>query len=253
MPIEPFNQVLESDFLNPGRQKINTALEVLRLASNAVESQVGSLEPSDISTLLVGGKINPVYLDEFVTSVTASGVSVVDAGGNFTATNLEDILVELFNSISSPSSGSTWYTGSVAPATGLGEVGDFYLRGTTGEFYEKTAGATWTYRGNLRGPTGLPGADGADGADGAPGAPGVDGADGADGVGLPAGGATGYIPEKIDSSDYNVQWVIPDTKTVKRSGGLWPASRPVALTVYAVGTAPEPVWLTAEDFFFQEV
>lgn len=249
MPTEPFNQVLESDFLNPGREKLNTALEVLRLATNALESQVTSLEPSDISTLLVNGKINPLYLEEFVTSVTASDVSVVDSGGNFTATNLEDILVELFNSVSSSSAGSTWYTGSIAPETGLGEVGDFYLRGTTGEFYEKTAGATWTYRGNLRGPTGLPGADGADGA---PGAPGVDGADGVDGVGVPPGGDTGYVLEKNSPTNYDANWVMVDTKTVKHDGS-WPASRPIAVTVIAVGPAPQPVWLLPDDVFLSEV
>lgn len=243
MTTEPFNQVLESDFLNPGREKFNTALEALRLATNSLEAQINSLEPSDISTLLVDGKINPLYLEEFVTSVTAADVSVVDSGGNFTATNLEDILVELFNGVSSSSAGSTWYTGSLIPETSLGEVGDFYLRGTTGEFYEKTAGATWTYRGNLRGPTGLPGADGADGAPGA---------DGADGVGVPPGGDTGYILEKNSPTDYDGSWVLPDTKTVKHDGS-WPASRPIAATVIAVGPAPQPVWILPGDVFLSEV
>lgn len=50
--------------------------------------------------------------------------------------------------------GSVWHTGSGAPAAGLGAVGDFYLDGDNGDFYEKTADDTWTFRGNLRGPGG---------------------------------------------------------------------------------------------------
>lgn len=40
--------------------------------------------------------------------------------------------------------GSTWYSGSGAPATGTGAVNDFYLRTDTGGIYKKTAAAVWT-------------------------------------------------------------------------------------------------------------
>lgn len=53
--------------------------------------------------------------------------------------------------------GSRWYTGSGAPSTGLGIVGDFYLDSATGNFYEKTGTSTWTLRGNIRGPAGADG------------------------------------------------------------------------------------------------
>lgn len=44
---------------------------------------------------------------------------------------------------------------------------------------------------------------------GAQGAPGADGQDGTDGVGVPAGGTAGQILAKVDSTDYNTEWVTP--------------------------------------------
>jgi hypothetical protein len=61
--------------------------------------------------------------------------------------------------------GATWLSGADAPAGGLGEIGDFYLR-STGEYYKKTGVSTWASQGSLVGPAGSDGADGADGADG---------------------------------------------------------------------------------------
>lgn len=54
--------------------------------------------------------------------------------------------------------GSRWYTGSGAPAGGLGIVGDFYLDSLTGGYYEKTGVATWTLQGSLQGTDGTDGA-----------------------------------------------------------------------------------------------
>ncbi len=48
--------------------------------------------------------------------------------------------------------GSSWYTGSTTPDSGLGLQKDFYLRTTNGDYYEKTGVSTWTLRGNLKGP-----------------------------------------------------------------------------------------------------
>lgn len=42
------------------------------------------------------------------------------------------------------SNGSTWYSGTGAPATSSGVVNDFYLRNDTGGIYKKTGAAVWT-------------------------------------------------------------------------------------------------------------
>ena len=88
--------------------------------------------------------------------------------------------------------GSQWWTSEAVPAPGLGDVGDFYLRSSNGDYYEKTAEDVWSYKGNLRGPPGLTGAQGATGAAGATGPQGVQGEQGVPG---PAGalGATGPV------------------------------------------------------------
>lgn len=67
--------------------------------------------------------------------------------------------------------GSTWRSGSTVPSSGLGIDGDFYLRTSNGDVYQKASG-TYSIVANIKGPagaTGLPGADGTDGTDGAPG------------------------------------------------------------------------------------
>ena len=64
----------------------------------------------------------------------------------------------------------------------------------------------------VAGPQGDPGEQGPAGPEGPAGAqgiPGADGSDGADGEGVPAGGTTGQILEKIDGTDYNTQWADP--------------------------------------------
>lgn len=61
--------------------------------------------------------------------------------------------------------GETWFTGAGAPAGGLAGsvVGDWYLNSTNGDYYEKTAAAVWTLRGNLKGPQGIQGIQGPQG------------------------------------------------------------------------------------------
>ena len=51
-----------------------------------------------------------------------------------------------------------WIQGSGVPASGLGDDGDFYLDGATGDVYEKVA-AVWGVVANIRGPQGVPGLD----------------------------------------------------------------------------------------------
>lgn len=87
--------------------------------------------------------------------------------------------------------GSTWYTSTGVPGSGLGAVGDFYLN-TNGDYYQKTGATTWTLIGNLLGPAGPAGAAGAAGAAG---------------PGVPTGGTAGQVLSKIDGTDFNTQWV----------------------------------------------
>jgi hypothetical protein len=59
--------------------------------------------------------------------------------------------------------GSKWLSGTGAPGTGLGAVGDWFLNTTTSDAYEKTGATAWTLRVNLKGvqgpqgPQGVPG------------------------------------------------------------------------------------------------
>lgn len=63
--------------------------------------------------------------------------------------------------------GEQWYTTTGPPSLSLGEVGDFHLNSTNGEYSEKIAESTWTVRGNLTGPQGPVGPQGPAGDDGA--------------------------------------------------------------------------------------
>lgn len=96
-----------------------------------------------------------------------------------------------------------WHGGTAVPASGLGEVGDWYLNTTTGVVSEKTDVGTWTTRGNIKGPTGATGPvstvpgpvgpTGSQGPVGATGSQGVAGPKGDPGVQGPQGpqGTTG--------------------------------------------------------------
>ena len=56
--------------------------------------------------------------------------------------------------------GSVWYTGSGIPGAGTGIDGDFYLDSTSGDIYQKSAGAWGASIANLTGPTGTAGTNG---------------------------------------------------------------------------------------------
>ena len=120
--------------------------------------------------------------------------------------------------------GATWYSGSGAPASGLGIIDDWYFDIATGDVYLKTGSSTWSFEINLVGPqgpqgvkgdtgpagptgpkgdkgdTGDTGPAGADGSDGAPGATGATGPAGADGV----NGSTWYSGSGAPSSGTGV-------------------------------------------------
>lgn len=73
--------------------------------------------------------------------------------------------------------GSQIYNGSGAPSSGLGVVGDYYLRVSNGDLYAKSgSGAgTWAVLVNLKGATGATGATGASGTNGMNGSTGPQG------------------------------------------------------------------------------
>jgi hypothetical protein len=59
--------------------------------------------------------------------------------------------------------GEKWFSGTGAPLSGTGSVGDWYLRLDNGYVYEKTGSSTWTLRTVIMGPAGADGTDGVDG------------------------------------------------------------------------------------------
>ncbi len=83
-----------------------------------------------------------------------------------------------------------WRYGNLAPASGLGNLGDFFLDMVTGNVHYKNSTSTWQLTGNIKGPQGAQGPIGLTGPAGATGATGSQGPIGLTG---PAGatGATG--------------------------------------------------------------
>lgn len=67
------------------------------------------------------------------------------------------------------------------------------------------------------GATGAQGIQGIQGIQGVQGNPGTNGTDGADGQGVPIGGTTGQILEKIDATDFNTQWADPSAGQTEAS------------------------------------
>lgn len=107
--------------------------------------------------------------------------------------------------------GEVWFTGAGAPGGGTGIVGDWYLNSANGDYYEKTGGAAWTLRGNLKGPQGNQGIQGV---------PGAAGSVWRSGTGAPAGAlgvvgdwylddATGDVYEKTGGA----AWTLRDNLT----------------------------------------
>lgn len=56
--------------------------------------------------------------------------------------------------------GSVIYSGSGAPSSGTGVVGDYYVRSDTGGWYKKTGATTWTLQFTIAGAAGAAGANG---------------------------------------------------------------------------------------------
>jgi hypothetical protein len=95
--------------------------------------------------------------------------------------NLE-FLRDVVDTVASTSGGGeAWFSGTTAPTAGIGQIGDWYINSTTGDFYEKTGAATWVLRGSMKGPTGAQGPTGLTGATGPQGPIGNTGATGSQG------------------------------------------------------------------------
>jgi len=103
-----------------------------------------------------------------------------------------------------------WRYGAVAPASALGNVGDYYLDTATGNVYYKSAATVWNLTGNIKGPigpVGLTGATGLTGPVGPQGLAGIAGPAGATGpqgpqgpAGFAGSGNTNYVPKFIAST-----------------------------------------------------
>jgi len=104
--------------------------------------------------------------------------------------------------------GATWRSGAGVPSDATGINGDFYLRTTTADVYERIGGV-YTFAGNIKG---ADGAAGANGADGAPGAAGANGATWRSGAGVPSD-ATGV------DGDFYLRTATGDV--YKRSAGSY--------------------------------
>jgi len=83
--------------------------------------------------------------------------------------------------------GTTWLTGVELPTEDQGQIGDFYLKNDTGEYFTKTNSTTWTYIDTLQGPTGPQGEQGLQGEAGPPGPQGEAGPPGTQGNAGPTG------------------------------------------------------------------
>ena len=83
--------------------------------------------------------------------------------------------------------GTTWLTGTEHPQEDEGQIGDFYLKNDTGEYFTKTDSITWVYIGTLRGPAGPSGGQGPQGEQGVQGDLGPPGPTGSEGLQGPPG------------------------------------------------------------------
>jgi len=160
--------------------RIGTAETKITLLEGLV-GDGGEVDLTEIldAILLIKGQVAQLETDlaEIVLTPGADGKSAFDlwkeiAGneGKTLAQFLESLKGEKGND---GNDGAKWFTGTGAPVNSNGAVGDWYLNTTSFEIFEKTAAATWTSRGIIKGANGQDGNDGEDGNDG------IDGKDGA--------------------------------------------------------------------------
>jgi hypothetical protein len=77
---------------------------------------------------------------------------------------------------------NVWLNGTTSPVNSLGEINNFYINTSNGDYYKKTGANSWTLLGNLTGPQGPAGQIGANGQAGQTGAQGAQGLQGLQGV-----------------------------------------------------------------------
>lgn len=126
------------------------------------------------------------------------------------------------------------------------QVGDLYVVTATGDGYVWN-GISWDNVGPIRGPAGpqgdagpqgVQGLQGETGPAGPQGEPGPAGPQGEPGLGIPLGGTTGQVLSKIDNTNYNTEWVNPQTLTLVAGTGIQITTDPVtdAVTITNTGS-----------------
>lgn len=141
--------------------------------------------------------------------------------------------------------GATWRQGSAVPNNGTGVDGDFYLRTTTGDVYQRASG-TYSVIANITGPQGATGSTGPQGPTGPAGSNGSNGSNGTN-------GATWYVANGVPSNGTGVNgdWDLrSDTGQIySKAAGAWSVS--VSLTIPAASisdsTAAGRAMITAAD------
>lgn len=133
--------------------------------------------------------------------------------------------------------GARWLSGTIVPAGVTGVVGDWYLRTTTSDAYEKTAASTWTLRVNLQGiqgvqgPQGIPGVEGDQGPQGIQGVAGPAGSKWLQGTTIPGSGAgvqgdwylrttTSDVYEKTTASAWTLRVNIKGAQGIQGEQGV---------------------------------
>jgi hypothetical protein len=146
--------------------------------------------------------------------------------------------------------GPGWVSSTRDPTSGDSgyPVGTLWFNDWSNQYWQLTSTsptASWVLAGDLGGPPGpqgppgadstVPGPAGATGPQGPAGPTGATGSQGPAGQGVPAGGAAGQVLAKIDSTNYNTQWVA------QSGGGLTiPLSQNLTFspdTTYDIGTS----------------
>jgi hypothetical protein len=119
--------------------------------------------------------------------------------------------------------GNTLLSGTTNPSNTNGNNGDYYINLSTYALFGPKISGVWGTGISLigdTGPAGPQGTPGTAGTNGAAGANGVAGATGATGPGVVTGGTTGQVLSKIDSTDYNTQWINPPATGAPAADGI---------------------------------
>lgn len=114
------------------------------------------------ASAVAGSNINSVGTPS-VTVSTSNGVST------FTFNYLKGSTGATGDPGDDGTDGAAWYSGTTAPSTSTGVIGDWYINTNTYDIYKKTASTTWTKQCNIKGATGSNGTNGTNGTNGSDG------------------------------------------------------------------------------------